>query len=400
MNPVQIVEAARPEVGTMPAIDRRHLRERIFDVAMRSQTGHAPVPVAKPKNRGANALRLAALGLLGSVAIGGLLYSASRGTPGDGATATPSADTTGGSEATRITIAQAPDLSVAPSTTAAPIAGSGGAPLLLPPERNRLDALTVTRAQLGASAALLRAPDLSTISLFEVDGLAPAVPAGPEPAPESGASTLSTTSTTTIPPLQFAAVSVEQPTEELPGQYQLRAPCGTVTVLDDPDQPAFRPEVTELFNAMQIVDGVINLSLPEGWGVISTGPSTDEFVFGLPVNLNGRNVTLTLAQYPDGSIALAAANDQLQYSPTTFNGQPAWVRNDPNNPNAFDLVTMVGTTAIRVSTSGMSLPEAEAVIAGLTPGDVDEWTNRFGTLPVDVDPDIRICPDQPAFRFD
>jgi len=398
MNPVQIVEAARPEVGTMPAIDRRHLRERIFDVAMRSQTNHAPVPVAKPNTRRANTLRLAALGMLGAIAIGGLVYSASRGTPGDGATAIPSADATDGSDATRITIGQAPDLSVAPSTTVPPIAGSGETPLLLPPERNRLDALTVTRAPLGASAVLLRAPDLSTISLFEVDGLAPAVPAEPEPAAESDEATTSTT-TTTIPLLQFAAVSVEQPAEDSPGQYQLQVPCGTVTVLDDADQPAFRPEMTELFNAMRIVDGVIDVSLPEGWGVISAGPSTDRFLFGLPVDLDGRSVTLTLAQYPEGSIALAAGDDQLQYGPTTFNGQPAWLHNNPDDPNAFDLVTMVGTTAININTSGMSLSEAESVIAGLTPGDVDEWTNRFGTLPVDVDPDVRTCADQPAFRF-
>ena len=33
-------------------------------------------------------------------------------------------------------------------------------------------------------------------------------------------------------------------------------------------------------------------------------------------------------------------------------------------------------------------------------GDVDEWTNRFGTLPVDLDPDIRTCADQPGFSVD
>jgi hypothetical protein len=397
MNPVQVVEAARPEVGTMPAIDRRHLRERIFDVAMRSQTDHAPVEIATPNTRAANALRLAALGMLGAIAIAGLLYSASRETPGTRATATPSADlnATGTSEPTLITIAQAPALTVAPTTTMPPVAGSGETPLLLPPERNRLDALTVTRAQLGASALLLRAPDLSTISLFEVDGLAPVIPVDPDPDPDPDSTT---TTTTTIAPRQFAAVSVEQPDEDSPGQYQLEAPCGTVTVLDVTDQPEFRPELTQLFDAMRIVDGVIDISLPAGWGAISTGPSTDEFVFGLPVNIDGRNVTLTLAQYPGGSIALAG-NDQLQYSPATFNGQPAWLHRDADDPNAFDLITMVGTTAIRVSTSGMSLSEAETVITGLAPGDVDEWTNRFGALPVDLDPDIRTCPDQPEFRL-
>ena len=75
MNPVQIVEAARPEVGTMPPIDRRHLRERIFDAAIRAQSELAPVDVSSPKNRASNAARLAALALLGVAAVGGLAYS-------------------------------------------------------------------------------------------------------------------------------------------------------------------------------------------------------------------------------------------------------------------------------------------------------------------------------------
>ena len=396
MNPVQVVEAARPEVGTMPAIDRRHLRERIFDVAMRSQTEHAPVNVASPNTRVANALRLVALGLLGAVAIGGLLYSASRETPGTRATETAPDDlgATSTSQPARNTIAQAPALTVAVTTTMPPVAGSGETPLLLPPERNRLDALTVTRSQLGSSAVLLQAPDLSTISLFEIDGLAPTVPEDPDPDADSDSDT---TTTTTLAPRQFAAVVVQQPQPDAPGEYQLEAPCGTVTVLDVAGRPTFRPEITQLFDAMRINDGVIEIALPAGWGAIDSGPGADEFVFGLPVNIDGRNVTITLAQYPGGSIAVAS-NDQLQYSAATFNGQPAWLSRDQDNPDAFTLVSMVGTTAIRISTSGISLAEAETVIAGLTPGDVDEWTNRFGTLPVDVDPDIRTCADQPEFR--
>jgi hypothetical protein len=396
MNPVQVVEAARPEVGTMPAIDRRHLRERIFDVAMRSRTEHAPVDVASPNTRAANALRLLALALLGAVAVGGLLYSASRETPGTRATEVPLSDlgATSTSQPTRNTIAQAPAPTVAVATTMPPVAGSGETPLLLPPERNRLDALTVSRAQLGASALLLQAPDLSTISLFEVDGLAPAAPEDPDPDANSN-----TTTTTTLAPRQFAAVVVQQPQPDAPGEYQLEAPCGTVTVLDVAGRPTFRPEITQLFDAMRINDGVVEIALPAGWGAISSGPSTDEFVFGLPVDVDGRNVTITLAQYPGGSIAVAST-DQRQYSAATFNGQPAWLSRDQDNPDALTLVSMVGTTAIRISASGISLAEAETVIAGLTPGDVDEWTNRFGTLPVDLDPDIRTCADQPEFRVD
>jgi hypothetical protein len=396
VNPVQVVEAARPEVGTMPAIDRRHLRERIFDVAMRSRTEHAPVDVASPNTRAANALRLAALALLGAVAVGGLLYSASRETPGTRATETPPTDlsATSTSQPTRNTIAQAPAPTVAATTTMPPVAGSGETPLLLPPERNRLDALTVTRSQLGASALLLRAPDLSTISLFEVDGLAPAVPEEPDPDADSD-----TTTTTTLAPRRFAAVAVQQPQSDAPGEYRLEAACGTVTVLDVAGRPTFRPEIAQLFDAMRVNDGVVEIALPAGWGAISSGPSTDEFVFGLPVDIDGRNVTITLAQYPGGSIAVAS-NDQLQYSAATFNGQQAWLSRDQDDPDTFTLVSMVGTTAIRISASGISLAEAETVVAGLTPGDVDEWTNRFGTLPVDLDPDIRTCADQPEFRVD
>ena len=105
-----------------------------------------------------------------------------------------------------------------------------------------------------------------------------------------------------------------------------------------------------------------------------------------------------VAQYPGGSLAVAG-NDQRQYEPVTFNGQQAWVNRDPEDPATFTLLATVGTTAIRVSARDISLAETEVVINGLTPGDVDEWTNRFGSLPVDLDPDIRSCTDQPEFNI-
>ena len=71
----------------MPPIDRRHLRERIFDAAMRAQSELSPVDLASPNTRASNAARLAALALLGVAAVGGLAYSASRETPGSRATA-------------------------------------------------------------------------------------------------------------------------------------------------------------------------------------------------------------------------------------------------------------------------------------------------------------------------
>jgi len=401
MNPVQVIEAARPEVGMMPSIDRRHLRERIFDVAMRAQSEHGPVDVASPNTRAANALRLAALGLLGATAVGGLLYSASRDTPGTRATPAPATApvATSPSDPVLDTVAQAPVPTLAPTTTIAPVAGSDQSPLLLPPERNRLDALTVTRAQLGASALMLRAPDLSTISLFEVDGLAPEPDVVQDGDGEQDNDTEQDSDTTTPPPRQFSGIAVDQPAEDTPGRYRVQTPCGTVDVLDVAGRPQYRAEIVQLFDAIRVVDGTLVIDLPENWGAISSGPSTDEFIFGLPVDIDGRRVTITLAQYPGGSIAFAA-NDQLQYSPATFNGETAWLARDADDPALFDVVSMVGTTAIRVTASGISLAEAETVVSELTPGDLDEWTNRFGTLPVDVDPDIRTCVDQPEFRLD
>ena len=383
MNPVQIVEAARPEVGTMPPIDRRHLRERIFDAAMRAQSELSPVDLASPNTRASNAARLAALALLGLAAVGGLAYSASRETPGSRATA-PSATDVAPSPTLEPTVKTANASrrlrSGCRSKGVSPDPGIGGVVVVV----------AVVRAPLGGSALLLRAPDLSTISLIEVDGLAPAE----EPEPDPSASS----TTTTVPPRQYAAVSVIPPDEDTPGQYSVEVACGSVSVLDTAGRPAFRPEIDALFNSMRITDGVINIDLPDGWAAISGGRSTDEFVFGLPVEIGNQQVTIMVAQYPDGSLAVAG-NDQRQYEPATFNGQQAWVNRDPEDPAAFTLLATVGTTAIRVSARDISLAETEEVINGLTPGDVDEWTNRFGSLPVDLDPDIRSCTDQPEFNI-
>ncbi len=400
MNPLQIIEAARPEVGPMPAAERRYLRERIFDVAMRAQTEHRSVDVASSNTRFANALRLTALGLLGAVAIGGLAYSASRETPGSRATApdTSDADAPVTSEPPSNTIAPTPLPTVTTSTTMPLIAGSADTPLLLPPERNRLDDLTVTRASLGGSSLLLQAPDLSTISLVEADGVEPPAVAAPEPESDAESDPDAPPPTTIPPPRQFAAIRVNPPGIDTPGQYRLEVPCGSVTVLDAAGRAEFRPEITQLFDSMRIVDGVIEMTLPDGWAAISSGPSTDEFVFGLPVDIADRSVTIGVAQYPGGSLAVAGAN-QSQYGPTTFNGQPAWLHRDTEDPAAFDIISTVGSTAIRLSASDISLAEAEAVINGLNPGDVEEWTNRFGTLPVEVDPDIRTCVAQPEFKI-
>lgn len=390
MNPVQVVEAARPDVGPMPAVDRRHLREHLFDVAMRSQSDHQPHELASPNTRAANALRVGALALLGLSAIGGLAYSASRDTTGrTGSAATvTTVFTPTAADPTRNSVVQATRPTTAPTTTTPAVAGSAETPLLLPPERNRLDALRVTRAELGGSSLLLRAPDLSTISLREADGVVPEA----EP-PTTDAEGVPVP---TVAPLQFGDIDVLSAGDDDPGRYDVAIACGSFTVRDVTDRSPFRPQLIELFEATRVDGGVISISLPDGWDLLSSGPSTDEFVFGLPVEIDGRQVTVTLAQFPSGSLAMAGY-DGRKYAPATFNGQPAWIHRDLENPGAFDLISMVGTTAFRVSTHDIALTELESLITQLTPGDVDEWVSRFGALPVSSDPDIRTCQEQPEF---
>lgn len=393
MNPVQLVEQARPDVGPMPADERRQLREIIFDAAMRSHPDHQPVTVTSPNNRFSNLLRVGALALLGAIAVGGLVYSASRETPQELDASTPATEPTAPTSApSRNTITPVAPPTMATTTTEPPRAGTEEAPLLLPPERNRLDALRVTRAKLGASALLLRAPDLSTVSLQEIDGLAPTTTEAEQADDDEPA-------TTPVPRRDFVAVSVYPTDEDAPGQYELVVPCGSATVLDSSGRPPFRPQIVELFDSMQIIDGVIEISLPDGWVAISGGPDTDEFVFGLPVDIDGRQVTIEVAQYPGGSLAVAGY-DQRQYEPMVFNGQQAWIHRDRDDPASFDVITLIGSTAARISARDVAIRQVETVVNSLTPGDVDEWTNRFGTLPVDQDPDIRVCSDQPSFRLD
>jgi hypothetical protein len=148
---------------------------------------------------------------------------------------------------------------------------------------------------------------------------------------------------------------------------------------------------------MSVTDGVINVVLPDGWQLISEGPSVNEFTFGLPVSVGVINTVVTLAQYPNGSIAAAAYGDR-QYAPETFRGQPAWIHRSTSDPGAFDLVGMLGTTAFRVSARDIALVELEFVLSQLLSGDVDEWITRFGALPIETDPDIRTCSAQPSFN--
>lgn len=394
MNPVQVVEAARPEVSPLSEVERRQIRERLFDAAMRSQNQTSTVELASPNNRMGNAVRMLALGALALTAIGGLAYSASRETPGSRPDASSNTDIgqTTTSAPTRNSIVQAPRPTVGPTTTLPPVPGSDDTPLLFPPERNRLDELKVTRQALGGSALLLRAPDLSTISLREMDGIPPVQPDPDEPPPTDD----SGVPVTTAAPRPFTNVEVGPPTESTPGQYTIVVPCGTVDVIDNAGFAPFRPEMSALFESIRLDSGAIEIDLPEGWTAISGGPLTDEFIFGLPVQVGDREVTITLAQYPGGSLATAGYDD-LQYLPTTFNGQQSWIHRDVENPAAFDVISMIGSTAIRASASDISLRDLEVVLAGLTTGDADEWASRFGALPVTSDPDIRTCADQPVF---
>jgi hypothetical protein len=391
VNPVQVVEAARPDVGPMPAAERRHVRELLFDVAMRAQTEHKPMEVRSPNTRRSNALRLGALGVLGALAVGGLAFSASRDTgtslnqptPDTG----PERTTTVTTEPERAIVIDPPRPTTAPTATKLAIPGSAESPLLLPPERTRLDELTVTPMQLGGSTLLLRASDLTTLGLREADGLKP-----PPPEPPTTEETGETIPT--LPPREFNGFTVLAPDET--GAYTANISCGSLTFAEGPGFVPFRPELNRLLQSVSITNGSIDIALPDGWQLISEGPSVNEFTFGLPVAVGGIDIVVTLTQYPKGSIAQAAYGDQ-QLTPATFRGQPAWIHRSPDDLGAFDLVGMLGTTAFRVSARDITLVELEFVLSQLLSGDVDEWIRRFGALPTETDPDIRTCSAQPSF---
>lgn len=398
MNPVHIVEAARPEVATMPVVARRHLRERLFDVSSGSRpgahTGSDGLQVNSTNSTRANALRVGALVLLGLVAAGGLAYSASRSGPDDvddnAASTTPIATIALNPNVN--TVVQPPAPTIAPTTTTAPIAGSQDTPLLLPVERSRLDELQVERKQLGGSSMLLRAPDLTTISLREEDGIAPvpAQPAEPDDQADSDATTVPT-----IAPRQFAGFEVTQPGD--PGTYDVSVPCGTLEVREARGRLPFRPEIVDLFNSMSFTDGSIDITLPPGWGLIDISPSTDKFVLGIPAEVGGRNVSVMLTQYPNGGIAAAGYGDR-QYAPATFRGEQAWISRNPDAPDEFELIGMLGTTAFSASASDIALSELDMILESLVPGSVDDWVARFGPLGSIEDPDIRTCRQQPVFN--
>jgi len=392
VNPIQIVAAARPDVGPMRADEQRHVRELLFDVAMRAQTGHKPMEVRSPNTRRSNALRLGALAVLGAVAIGGLAFSATRDTGTSLNEATPDTSperaTAVATEPERVAVIEPPRPTTAPTTTTPPIPGSAAYPLLLPPERTRLDELRVTPMRLGGSTLMLRAADLTTIELREADGVKSAAPKPPT-TDEAGK---------TIPTARlskFDGFMLSEPNEA--GAYTANISCGSLTIAEGPGFPPFRLELNRLLQSMSVADGAINVVLPDGWQLISEGPSVNEFTFGLPVLIGGINTVVTLAQYPNGSIAEAAYGDR-QYVPETFRGQPAWIHWSASDPGAFDLVGMLGTTAFRVSSRDIALVELEFVVSQLLSGDVDEWITRFGALPVETDPDIRTCSAQPSFN--
>lgn len=390
MNLVQIIESARPDIASMPPLARHHLRERLFDVTNERQLNPAGLEVNTTNSRSTNALRIGALALIGAVGVGGLAYSASRDT-GRAIDAEPIESTVPASgDPERSTVTVPPPPTVASTTTIPPLAGTAEAPLLLPEERTRLDELQVSRKQLGGSSLLLRTADLATIALRETDGVAPAVPVPTTTDPDEPIDTQPV-----LPPRQFGDFEVSLPGE--PGVYDVRLPCGTLEVREGIGFLPYRPAITELFGSMSFDAGSIDIELPAGWSVISVGESTDEFVLGIPVDVNGRDVSIVLSQYPNGSLAVAGFGDK-QFAPATFNDQPAWISRNREVPGQFELIGMLGTTAFSVETRDIALVELERVLARLQPGDVDEWVDRFGRLSVSPDPDIRGCQDQPEFN--
>jgi hypothetical protein len=199
-----------------------------------------------------------------------------------------------------------------------------------------------------------------------------------------------------VPPRIFGDVEVTQPGGA--GVYDINVPCGSLQVREGLTSVAYRPEITQLFESMSLVDGSINIELPPGWDVISVGPSADEFVLGIPIEVAGRSSTITLTQYPGGSIAVAGFGDR-QFAPITFRGQSSWISRNPETPSEFEIIGMLGTTAFSVRANDIAVVELEAVMATLIAGDIDAWIERFGPLAPGGDPDTRTCQQQPEFNI-
>ncbi len=406
MNVFDTIQSMRPSVDPMPTRQRNQIREGIFGVGHdgaassiheRSESGAvtstAPRGMSRPVRPRASrsgSLPKVAAGLLVFGAIGAVGWSfANRGEGADVAEEAP------------VTTPAPTTAAPAPATTEPPLIRTGvseSQPLVLPPELLPVDFVAVEPAAPGASAAIVAAPDGSSLWIAEVDGA------------ESGSFGLEVTRRGSVD------VGIDPGRDEdALTQYRPVVPCGFVLVTEGIAQPYDRPSTIQLFEAMSIDrDAHLDINVPRGGSLLDGGPigSTYTSVFRLnapaaPVDdddddaeeggLGGDVVTVT--QAANGSDAQLGSNGR-QLAPIEFFGGPAFVDTTPLDPNITSGFWTDEATAFNVASATLGLAELEAFVAGFEPATVDEWLRRFGTAeppPVEPIEGTDECTPQPRF---
>ena len=390
MNVFDTIQALRPDADPMPMDDRRMIRETLFGVGHIDSTGNirtrsesgAVVSTAphgsgrplrsRPDARG-SVPRIAA-GLLVLAALGALGWSfVTR--PDDEASA-PTTVTTDPPATTTTTTSP-------PPTTEPPLVRTGvtaESPLVLPTTRLTAAEVSIDPASSDDSAAVLSAPDGSSLWIAEVDGA------------ESGSFGLD------VRRVGLVDLGVEIGRDENTlTSYRPVVPCGFVLVNEGIGQPYDRPSTIELFASMSIDnDATIDVNLPTGWSIIDVGPTRTRYttLFQVP----GADVVdlVSFSQIPGGSIAQFAGNGQ-RLTPTTFLGGPAFVDAGPLDPSTVSLYWRDVDTVFNVSSATLGAAELATLVDTMEPVAIEEWEQRFGATAAPLPEVDTNCSPQPSF---
>lgn len=389
MNPADIVESVRPSVDPMPLIERRMIRERLFgaghgDVSRSISARSASGAVVSTAPRGMRAMAVPPSPRTGSLpkVVAGLLLFAALGALGW-------AFLSGNdSEEQTVTTSTLVPTSVAATTTAAPTTVASTErtgvnetfPLVLPREALAVDTVNIGAPAPGSSAALLRAPDGTTVWVAEVDG---------DPANTDG-----------LTVQQVGAIGVGTASdigEGDPASYQLQVPCGFVILNDAPGQALYRPAIQQLFQSMSIdALATIDISLPPGWSVVDIGTSLNSFTAQFQVPRFADTVPVILSQIPGGSLAqLTFGGRQLQA--TTFLGGDAFVDSQPLDPDLTSIYWRDADTVFNVRSEALDFAALEDFVASLEAVEASAWETRFDQIAPAAPALESSCTPQPAF---